>query len=157
MLLPYKCLFHVISVGVFLEGTWNSWVNSASYSPSLGPLDSHHSRASLCFLLSRKQAKDWGADLRPGLTYAFPPVICCGSKRRWSSQRSPRLVLGWADHPSAGSSTMEQRWSMRVSSYSTSQSLCLCRSPFVPFDQVSSQGRKSKLTLNLQSEYFPEE
>lgn len=75
LLLPCKCLFHVISVGVFFEGTWNSWVNSVSYSPALGPLDCHHFRASLCLLLSRKQAKDWGADLRPGLTFAFPPVI----------------------------------------------------------------------------------
>lgn len=29
----------------------------------------------LCLFLSKKQAKDWSTDLKPGLTFVLPPVI----------------------------------------------------------------------------------
>lgn len=84
---------------------------------------------------------------------------CCGSKTPLSSQRSPRLRLGWA-----GLITPELEvppWNKDgvwgpplIQPHNPSASV---QAHFVPFGQVYSQGRKSKLTLNLQSEYFHEE
>lgn len=94
LLFPCKCLFHVISVGVFFEGTWNSWVNSASCLPALGPSDSHYSRAPLYLLLSGKQARDWGTDLRLGLTFALPPVILLWFQEGMEFSEEPKASAG---------------------------------------------------------------
>lgn len=100
-------------------------MNSPSGCPALGPSHSHYSRPTLCSLLSSKQAKAGALTLRPGLTFALPPITLWWFQQglEFSEEPKARAGLGWVDHPSTRSSTAEQRWNVRVSSYPVSQVL----------------------------------
>lgn len=100
--------------------------------------------------------KDWGTDSK-AWSDLFCLWFCCGCKR--SSQRSLRLELGWAGLTTPALEVPPENkdgvWgSPPTPPHSPYDS---AEAHFVPFDQASSQGRKSKLTLTLQSEYFHEQ
>lgn len=159
VLLLCKRLFHVIWISPFswdLEWLGMEALEWASRLPALGPSDSQNSRTSQCLLFSRKQAKDWGtdpqawSDLRSSAWYL---VVLW----EWSPHRRPRLRLGWVGLTTpARSSTIEQRW-ICEGLFLPNLIPLTAQAHFVPFDHASSQGRKSKLTLALQLEYFHQE
>lgn len=156
LLLLCKCLFQVILVDVRCKGTWNNKWNEFYLSfaypqplrlPSL-----------LCLFLSKKQAKDWGTDLRPGLTFVLPPVILLWFqvKMGFSAEPKARAGLAWAHHSCTRSSWMEQRWSVRVSSYPISQSLCLCTGPLCAFWPSLLLGQEIKADTKFAVRTFPQ-
>lgn len=115
VLLLWKCLSQVISVGVLFKGT--QMAGFASGSLTLGPLRGPVLQTLPVQFLSRKQVQAPGTD--PQACSDPRTSGCGGSKRGWSSQRSQRRGWGWLGLtiPSARSSTAGHRWGVRVSAH----------------------------------------
>lgn len=132
------------------------WILSLHGVPST-PWHSRHSGPP-CPCSSQGSKRRTGAlTLRPDLTFAFPPVSLLWFQKgtEYSEKPKARAGLAWADHPSTRSSTTEQRWSVRVSSYPTSQSPWLCTGPLCAFWPSLLPGQEIKADTDFTIRIFP--